>query len=554
MVTALYLFCFLIYAVIGLQVLQIDSRQKTNRLFFTLSVLLSLWAALFVPMSLASSAEHATFFRRLATLTWGNTYSLLLHFFIILTGHALWLRHAWRVMLLHLPAMITIYLYFWAEPVTSGDIVRTPLGWVFLNPPDQTLFWNVFFNIYYVTYVLAGMGLLVAWWYKTPFKREKHQARIMISGLLLALILGSVTDVILPHMGVPLLPPMGIVAIMIPISGIWYALHKYQLMNLYPEHAVLDILRMMNEGLIIVDHTKKIHQINQGALNLLGYEADHLIGKPCEMLFPSLDGLEALPGHGSLEVAARHRDGRSMPVLLTAASMVDACGDPVGLIAIFQDLSAIKSAQDELVTAHAELELKVMNRTQELVVLNHELAEEIQQRRIMEEKIQQLALYDHLTGLPNRHLFYERLALSIELAARRHEQFAVFFLDLDSFKQVNDTLGHAMGDELLRQVASRLSSVVRKSDTVARVGGDEFLILLQDFTSFMEIETIAHKILDVFTKPFELGLTHCRLTTSIGCATYPVDGQDQETLVKRADTAMYKAKERGKNQFIRCCN
>jgi len=121
---------------------------------------------------------------------------------------------------------------------------------------------------------LAGLILLTVWMRKTAYTREKHQARIMISGQVLALILGSLTDVILPHMN---RPPMGIVSILIPIGGIWFALQKYQLINLYPEHAVPDILRIMNEGLIMVDDASKIRQINQGALKMLGFPSNHLI-------------------------------------------------------------------------------------------------------------------------------------------------------------------------------------------------------------------------------------------------------------------------------------
>ncbi len=266
--------CFLVYAIIGILVWQIDRKQLTNRLFFVVCVLLSIWAALFVPMSLAPSAEKAAFFRRLSTLTWGSIYSLLLHFFIILTGNGRWLRKIWRITLLHLPAAVTIYLYFWADPVTVSAMAFTHFGWAFLNPPDQSLLLKLFFNIYYISYVLAGLILLTVWMRKTAYTREKHQARIMISGQVLALILGSLTDVILPHMN---RPPMGIVSILIPIGGIWFALQKYQLINLYPEHAVPDILRIMNEGLIMVDDASKIRQINQGALKMLGFPSNHLI-------------------------------------------------------------------------------------------------------------------------------------------------------------------------------------------------------------------------------------------------------------------------------------
>ena len=142
-----------------------------------------------------------------------------------------------------------------------------------------------------------------------------------------------------------------------------------------------------------------------------------------------------------------------------------------------------------------------------------------------------------------------RLAVGLAQAQRNNTRLAVMMLDLDRFKTVNDTFGHIVGDELLRAAGERLIVLVRKSDTVARMGGDEFVVLLPQIAKTEDAVRVAQKILEVFRKPFVLGDYHIRITTSIGIATYPEDGEDIETLFRNADTAMYWAKEQGRDNY-----
>jgi diguanylate cyclase (GGDEF)-like protein len=159
------------------------------------------------------------------------------------------------------------------------------------------------------------------------------------------------------------------------------------------------------------------------------------------------------------------------------------------------------------------------------------------------------ATSDPLTGLPNRLLFSDRLTYSLAQARRRGELAAVMFLDLDRFKLVNDTLGHSIGDALLRKVAERLVTSLRQVDTIARMGGDEFTIIATGLAVAQDAEQVAQKILRAFSKPFEVNGHELFITPSIGISLYPSDGSDAETLVKNADTAMYQAKEQGTNGY-----
>ena len=176
-------------------------------------------------------------------------------------------------------------------------------------------------------------------------------------------------------------------------------------------------------------------------------------------------------------------------------------------------------------------------------------ARENEAKLVHAQRIEDLAYHDGLTALPNRALFNKLLSQSISQARRYHKQLAVAFIDLDRFKQINDTLGHEAGDQLLKEVASRLKNCLRESDIVARLGGDEFVVMLTDVTEEKYAATVAQKIITSIAEPFVLMGQDFRVTASIGISTYPLDGQDAQTLTKNADIAMYQAKEDGKNNF-----
>lgn len=177
------------------------------------------------------------------------------------------------------------------------------------------------------------------------------------------------------------------------------------------------------------------------------------------------------------------------------------------------------------------------------------IGRDITERRRAEERVRFLANHDSLTRLPNRAMFSDLLNFTIQNARRNHQQFAVLFIDLDRFKVVNDTLGHEAGDQLLREMAQRLTDSLRAGDVVARLGGDEFVVLAQNVGEQDVVAGIARKILAALIKPVTVGGQECRITASIGICQYPDGAQDEPTLMKYADIAMYRAKDEGKNTF-----
>jgi diguanylate cyclase (GGDEF)-like protein len=178
-----------------------------------------------------------------------------------------------------------------------------------------------------------------------------------------------------------------------------------------------------------------------------------------------------------------------------------------------------------------------------------ELVADVTELRRAEQAMRLTAYHDTLTGLPNRRLLDDRLRQAIHLAQRRDRMVATLLVHLDDFRQVNDTLGHGVGDVVLREVSQRLSACVRKADTLARAGADEFAIVICDLKQEADCRLIAEKLLQALAAEFRAGGRRLRLAASIGISVFPSDGGDGEALLRNADAAMYRAKQLGRNQF-----
>ena len=213
-------------------------------------------------------------------------------------------------------------------------------------------------------------------------------------------------------------------------------------------------------------------------------------------------------------------------------------------------LDEIQSRDNELMEHRAMLEHRVMQRTSELEIANAELATSKSQAEAVAKRMEYHAHHDALTGLPNRLLLNDRIIAELAHARRQHGRLALLFLDLDRFKIINDSLGHAVGDQLLRVIARRLGNCVREEDTVARLGGDEFMVLLPRISGSSDAGRIARKVIDCLVNPISCNGHELHITTSVGISIYPHDGTDAETLIKHADISMYRAKELGRNKAI----
>ena len=308
---------------------------------------------------------------------------------------------------------------------------------------------------------------------------------------------------------------------------------------------------------IVYLRDRHLTRCNRHFEQMLGYAPGELTGSSTRRWFPSDEIWEdvgrrcyaplaqGLAFEG--EVALRRKDG--IPVVCDVRSKaIDPSELALGSIWICMDITERKQAQTELIKVHAELESLVAERTQQLRETVATLHREIDDRKLDQERIYWLAHYDPLTGLPNRTLLAERSSQAIEVARMNQTPISVVFLDLDHFKHVNDSLGHRVGDALLVQIAKRLRAVVREKDTVCRLGGDEFILLLPGANA-KGAARVAGKLLEASRQPYQIDHHELTMAPSMGIAVYPDDGIDFDSLSQSADVAMYRAKQGGRNTF-----
>jgi diguanylate cyclase (GGDEF)-like protein/PAS domain S-box-containing protein len=287
-------------------------------------------------------------------------------------------------------------------------------------------------------------------------------------------------------------------------------------------------LNSIGDAVLSTDISGNVTYLNVVAEQMTGWSVKEAVGHPLMEVFHIVSGASHKPAPNPLELAIR----LDKPVELCANSVLVRRD---GYETAIEDSSAPIHDRDGNVTGG--------------VIVFHDVS----MARTMVLEMSHLAQHDILTDLPNRLLLKDRLTQAISMARRNDHQLAVLFLDLDGFKHINDSLGHAIGDKLLQSVSSRLSACVRKSDTVSRQGGDEFVILLSEVAHAADAATSAAKINTEIAKAHSIGEHRLRITVSIGVSTYPESGKDAETLIKNADTAMYHAKESGCDtyQFFR---
>ena len=303
------------------------------------------------------------------------------------------------------------------------------------------------------------------------------------------------------------------------------ALYKHQMeIKLKERQAWLTtILQSIGEGVIATDKFGNITFMNPIAEKLTGWNQPESIGKPLTSVLHLMD-----------------EDTGKLVRLGIPELLANTASNPVkGNVQI---VNYIEKTPIELTSTSIRDEKE---NTCGLVLVLHDLTE----RKRYEEKLRYNAVTDHLTALPNRFLFFDRLNMALAQAQRDFQKLGVLMLDLDEFKKVNDTHGHNIGDQLLRGVADRLLGMFRKGDTIARWGGDEFILLLPEIRQAEVAKSVAGRILDSFSRPFEFDGLKIMITASIGVAIFADDGTDADTLIKNADIAMYHAKAAGRNCF-----
>ena len=279
------------------------------------------------------------------------------------------------------------------------------------------------------------------------------------------------------------------------------------------------VVKSTAEAVMITNAANRIIAVNRAFTEITGYSEQEALGQDPRMLksekydrdfYQAMWAAIGSVGLWQGEVWDRRKNGELFPAWSTISVVRDMDNKVINYVSVFSDISSIKRS---------------------------------------EEQLNFLAHHDPLTRLPNRLLFNDRLDQALRRAEREAHQVAVLFLDLDRFKNINDSLGHPVGDVLLQEAAQRLIQLVRREDTVARLGGDEFIILIEEIKEAQDVAHLAKKIIEAFARPFMVKERELHLTVSVGISLYPHDGTDGATLVRNADAAMYRAKEDGRNAY-----
>ena len=385
---------------------------------------------------------------------------------------------------------------------------------------------STFYSALYIPFIVAFFAVALRQFHRRyrsahPSSNAKRRTRLF----LISFSLGSLGMFdLLPSFGIPLYP-FGYIP---TISGILFATYitlRHRLMDITPEFAARQIVETVSDGLLLLDREGFMRVANETLLNMIRLPKEAIIGKviPAHLRKllsrQELESIQAgVPMHNR-EIEYQRNDGSAM-ILSFAVSVI--------------------RGPDHRVDAYVCA------------------VRDVTEQKRTDQRVRFLAYYDNLTGLPNRQQFQDRLHSALTRAAKDQRQVALLFLDLDRFKRINDTLGHALGDALLQAVAGRIINCVRKirtgnhagEDTVARLGGDEFIVGLYDLECQDDATRVAERILASIADPMRLDEHEITVTASLGISIFPQDGADGETLLKNADAAMYQVKELGGNDFL----
>jgi diguanylate cyclase (GGDEF)-like protein/PAS domain S-box-containing protein len=504
-----------LYVYLGGYILRSNPRERLNQIFSLICLCFFFWSFAYTFLPSAASKEVTWGWFKLSAVGWTLTPSLLLHFFILLAERGEWLRKRWVLPGIYLPGFA-----FLAQAVFGQmgvvDFVRTPYGWSDVYGPLTITYATYLF--FFPVAVLSGLSLVWLWGRQSALVAQRRQSQLIVVTGIPVLGAVAVSGIFLPWGGIRVPPEVAHLVAPVWILVIWYSVSAYRMMMMTPATVAQDILRTMADAVLLLSREQRIITINDAAESLLGQSRDEMKGQSIQNLFEMEDETEAgavrrlLSGRKSrnLELRYRNKTGDLVPVRVSASGVEDRHGQIVGQVLVVRD---------------------------------------IREQRQVEAEMEHLATHDALTGLPNRSILHDRLQRALDRAGREKKPFALLMFDLDDFKAINDTYGQKVGDIVLQSTAKRLKLCVRGLDTVCRLGGDEFMVLVEDLLESGDSDIVARRILHTFDEPIGAGAQAVSVTASLGIATYPFDGLDPETLVKKADLALASSKKREQGGF-----
>ena len=507
--SAISIMAFMAYLLIGIRAYNTERKSKINQLLLAFCISMSIWS--FAYAFVYVTTETQFIWMKISAIGWCTFSSFILHLVLLFTENKIVKKTITKI-LIYTPSVLFFYIsvfLFWKDTRPSILIEN---------------FFYIGDFLYHFSFLLGSIILVIIWGYKSNNSRKQKQAKIIAISSLIPFFLNLLTQTILPAFGIVILPLMGHIFSLFMIIGVYYAMIRYRLFALTPKFLIEELLHEMMDIVILVSADGKIIKINHYTEKLLNYSINELHEKNLDLIIQNevvvkiCDLKYTTEIYRLSEIYCIKRDGSNIPVSLSCSPIIDPyMKDIIGFVIVGQDISVVK-----------------------------QLEKEIAEHKEAQEEILYLAYHDSLTGLPNRKYFYEMLTREIEKANITGDSFAVFFLDLDDLKQINDGFGHDVGDQVLCEVGRRTMASISGSDIGARIGGDEFTFLVFGINNPTDAHIAANEILNSLYKPMCINGIDFKINASIGFSIFPYDGSDAELLIKKADIEMYVVKKEKK--------
>jgi diguanylate cyclase (GGDEF)-like protein/PAS domain S-box-containing protein len=512
------------FIILGIYILKLNHKEILNKLSASVNFCFGIWSFADTFFYTAPTMRSAMFWYRISSFGWLLFWVFTTHSFLILSGITKKCQGIkWYVLLYTLPVVLLLKTLFSEEtPVLKGLVQsKIGLGWTYVLNIKSLWFWV--YILYTLIYCSISLYSTYVWIKKSNRIRFLKQLKSIIVIDVVSVIIGFFTDLILPAIS-PIIPPFFNL-----ISIVWgivffYIIKNIKLISVYDAASPDLILKTVMDPIIMVDSNGIIITCNHATEELFKYNSEQIINKPLYYFFKSKKYDEE-----------KFKTLLNEKVLLNVEiDLVDSAGKIINSLVSFSIAeSRFDGAVGAVLNIHDITDIKKVEK---------ELYKGKEKYKELSQHLDKLANYDKLTNIPNRRLFFDKLKLTIKNYESSGNKFALIFIDLDGFKPINDSYGHDIGDLILINVAKKLLSSIRKQDIVARIGGDEFVIILHDLQEDFELDNIVQRINERFTESIIIGNLICPLGISLGISKCPEDGITIDELMKIADERMYKDK------------
>ena len=494
------MFAVLIYCFIGMYAYLQNPKSTIHKIFLGLCLSYAIWSFGYSFVYLLDDKNAISMWNKIAAIGWCSFSALSLYLVLLITENRI-IKSTFRFMIF-IPGMV----FFYMTVFLFGPTLDTPL-----------LVSNIFYIgdfIYNFSYLLASIVILLLWGMRSNSLRTKKQVRILVITSMVPFILNLLTQTILPALHILTLPNIGQLYSVIMILGIYIVISRYKFLKMPEDFIFEEVMREMLDMTILVNAAEEIIKVNKNTLLMLDYSNEELLGRPAKSIIPNIDltclasKVKRTESIRFSNIALRAKSGTDIPANVSCTPILDRnINDLLGSILVIQDLRLIN----------------------ELKQKNNELLERV--------------IRDSLTRLYNHQYSLELLEKELNEAISRGKYLSLMMLDIDDFKQVNDTCGHQFGDSVLVTIANLLVDIIQNAGHVGRYGGEEFIIILPETPigrALMIGEEIRCKIKNhTFAK-------HCAITVSMGIRE--LHNEDAPKLIRKADQLLYMAKENGKDR------